>query len=407
MITSIHNTPKVSAPYPTRNTTAFRGKDFSAGSVVSCTTQKNASIVSPDIFAQILAFICGCAITSLSLEGIKKGRIRYRTFMNLNKLVKTQLPEHIEFKEAKTLQEAIDYTRNVLTIRNIDKSFTLEALNMANKGITDVSNANKGCLVMPPRLIFKEFEEKTLAAIKSDCHDKQFGSIVINKKYFDPKFLKSEINKGFYYENGNKTIKFNKEFNFKIDNQGIKFDDKIIPLIEKYYENPESLTIQELKIIYTNLNKAFSIVDKPKYAPIEMIKDIEKSRGSILKKLGLHIDYSLIESMSKSEQTDYANKLLDILNSNGIPYISEIELYRPEEIIYHEMSHLQDFFKHFKNLRKCYAQFAERWYRMEQVMSNENDNIDLIKKLYPDLYEFSNNREIQETAGIISKYAQS
>ena len=57
-----------------------------------------------------------------------------------------QLPEHIDFKEAKTLDEALQYGKTFLNIEYKAGKYgwNVDAVNFINRSIVDVSNAMKG-----------------------------------------------------------------------------------------------------------------------------------------------------------------------------------------------------------------------------------------------------------------------
>ena len=86
-------------------------------------------------------------------------------------IVLQNLPEKIDFKEAKTVEEAVKFTKDVLKVKDVDEGFTLDALNFVNKGLTEVSNANKGKVFMPRKIWFDEMaakEENCIAYINQD-----------------------------------------------------------------------------------------------------------------------------------------------------------------------------------------------------------------------------------------------
>ena len=67
----------------------------------------------------------------------------------LNKLYKEKLipkifDKKINFTEAKTKEEALKFAKDTLGVQNINEEMTLDALNYANRGITDVVNKNIG-----------------------------------------------------------------------------------------------------------------------------------------------------------------------------------------------------------------------------------------------------------------------
>ena len=78
-----------------------------------------------------------------------KGKTNQLQKLYKEKLVLSNLPEKIDFVEAKTVQEGIDFAKNVLKIKEVSPDFTLDAINFANKGIVDVANANKGKCMLP------------------------------------------------------------------------------------------------------------------------------------------------------------------------------------------------------------------------------------------------------------------
>ena len=136
-------------------------------------------------FGGITATFIGAVLILMSREKSKLTKL-YK-----EKLILSNLPEKLEFKEAKTIEDAIKFAKEVLGIKEIDKDFSLEALNTANKGIVDVSNAHKGKLFIPKCLRYEELgneESNTLAYVIRDVNSKEFGDIVINKCYFNDKF---------------------------------------------------------------------------------------------------------------------------------------------------------------------------------------------------------------------------
>ena len=81
------------------------------------------------------------------------------------KLVLSNLPEKLEFQEAKTLEEALKFAKDTLKIPEVDNNFTLEALNFVNRGLVDVANANKGKLFLPRKLHFENMNDGTMAKV--------------------------------------------------------------------------------------------------------------------------------------------------------------------------------------------------------------------------------------------------
>jgi len=374
----------------------------------SVANQKNFSASNIEILNYIIMGLCAYGVTLLSLNRTKTNIQKYIIKQNLKSLKLTQLPKFIEFNEARTLKEARDFAKNVLKIKEIDKNFTLDALNFTNKGIVDVSNANKGSIFLPRKLKYKSRGRLCGATVTFDYKKLNFATLTINKDLFDHEILDKCICE-WLYKDGKKAIKQNKLCDCIIKDQGIKFDPEVHKLIERYYKNPKSLTLSERRTLLYNLDE-MSITNKSEYATLQMLKDIEHSMNSVLKQYNIKIDYSKLKKQNSEDRVKYVKKILKNLNKNKNLYIRNIEMQYPETIIYHEMGHLQDIFKNLKNLVKSgdINQIMERWRRIDNICSQElfENDIILIRNSYPKLYNYIRDSKKQEIAGIISRYAQ-
>ena len=85
--------------------------------------------------------ILGSLVTACIL--ISKHQTSKLTKLYNEKIQLQNLAEHIDFKEAKTVEEGIKFAKEVLKVGEVDSNFTLDAINYANRSITKVSNANK------------------------------------------------------------------------------------------------------------------------------------------------------------------------------------------------------------------------------------------------------------------------
>ena len=125
------------------------------------------------------------------------------------KLVLSNLPEKIEWKAAKTLDEAMKFTKDTLGIKEVYKNFTLKALNDTNACITDICNLHKGKLYMPTALEYTDsLKKNTLAFINGNIRSKNYGKMRINKRYFDRDFLIEDLKIDLYKDNIKKKICF-------------------------------------------------------------------------------------------------------------------------------------------------------------------------------------------------------
>lgn len=270
-----------------------------------------------------------------------------------------ELPTHIEFKPAQTLEEAINYSNEVLKIPQVDNSFSLEALNWVNKGLTNVNNMNKGKAKMPNALKYIAEKDWHLgkdvipANISNELMQDSFGTLSIEKRLFDENILDNLIKKSLVQPNG--------KFNFGIKNgiidttslysngQPITLDKEIASLVEKYYQNPKHLTLAEKRLVYFGMLQPAHV-------------DKVKLNG---KPLNL-----LVHSTN------------DGLNT-----------------IYHEQGHLQDMAKNYwKEINESNG-IAVHWNRKDQLSSELINNS-------PRLRSFFSNEE-QNVVGKVSDYAKS
>lgn len=275
------------------------------------------------------------------------------------KLKITELPAHIEFKEAQTIEEAINYAKEVLKIPQVDKSFSLEALNWVNRGLTNASNMNKGKAKMPNALKYIAEKDWHLgeavipANISNELTQDSFGILSIEKRLFDENIIDSFIRKSLVKPNG--------EFNFGIKNgivdttslysngQPITLDKKIASLVEKYYQNPKSLTLSEKRLIYFGMLQP---------AQVQKVK----LNGNSLNLLTHSIDDGL-------------------------------------STIYHEQGHLQDMANNYLKALKERNGVAIHWNRKDELSKDIINSSPLLKSFF--------STEEQNIVAQVSDYAKS
>lgn len=297
---------------------------------------------------------------------LTKGKVKSNSLgtKELEKLVQeklkiTELPTCIEFKEAKTIEEAIKYSKEVLKIPQVDNSFSLEALNWVNRGLTNVSNMNKGKAKMPNALKYIAEKDWHLgeavipANISNELTQDSFGILSIEKRLFDDNILDGFIRKSLFKPNG--------EFNFGIKNgvvdttslyskgQPITLDKDMASLIEKYYQNPKNLTLAEKRLIYFGMLQP---------AQVQKVK----LNGNPLNLLVLSVDDNL-------------------------------------STIYHEQGHLQDMAKNYLKALEERNGVAIHWNRRDALSKDIINNSPLLKSFF--------STEEQNIVGKVSDYAKS
>ena len=329
-------------------------------------------------------------------------------------MVLSELPEKIEFKAAKTLEEAKKFTREVLGIKNIDEKFSLEGLNYANEGITNISNANKGKIYIPPKWEFVNSENDMIAGVAINPFEKSFGTLIINSKYFDHAYLDGKIAKNimpgskpllkkYSYNNGEKAVYYADTLKSRL---APYFEEKLTPIFDKYYTNPQSLTIEEKRLLWTNLDKCAGITNL-KYSPLSYIHRYKEK----FEEMG--IKFSVYELMKKTqeEQLEFVKQSFITCEEKGSPAIIKICTETPLGFIYHEVGHWQDLAKNLKPNEidvEILEKFENRWGALhyENCKRAWDKGQDYFKKKYPELHEFITDQEIQLTASEVSSYAQ-
>lgn len=357
------------------------------------------------------------------------------------KLILSNLKENIVFKKANTVEEGIKFAKEELGIKEVDKNFTLEAINTANKGLVDVSNAHKGKVFMPHALKFTSPTDKYdyIAAVQMNINNPEFGNMYINKYYFDEKFLDEEIKKRLYNNKG-PIFEFDSDMvalcNPVWDKYVLANPSKdLAVLIDSYYKDAKGLSIEQKRDLFYSLSYGKDAARRSFRDPLGTFKIIEKTQKEFLEKNKITINYDELSKLKYSELKDKLNELLSEMKKDGRYLIKNFEISSPIQTIYHEMGHLQDAAKNLKelDLKQWKFDWKGEWNSIRnkgktgevtnRVDVNEIDNRwgsvwddemkklyiekpEKFKKYYPDLYEFLGNKDIQQTAGKISSYSQ-
>ena len=226
----------------------------------------------------IYAISKGKAKISNPEEKFKNASLEEITKLMQEKLKVNELPEYIEFKEAKTIEDAIKYSKEVLKIPYVDKKFSLDALNYVNEALTNVSNFNKGNAKLPNGLAYVDIIRPGLedgvvsAGIKGvNPYANDFGYLFLNKKEFSHELLDEEL-KHFFYNAEDGSRAFIKRGATRLSPECYQLNAVMAPangteflntfattpeltkLVDKYYNNPKELSFKDkvrLTSIYT------------------------------------------------------------------------------------------------------------------------------------------------------------
>lgn len=405
-------------------------------------SEKKDKVINNTIKNYLISCVsCLAALTVMGVFFIKHQGNRIKKLYD-EKLVIRNLKEKIDFTEAKTVEDGIKFAKEVLGIKEVDKDITLDAINYANKGLVDVSNANKGKVFMPYALRFNSPSQKNeyLAAVEIDINSSEFGNMYINKHFFDVNYLDERLQKQLFAD---KKPLFSFSGDLKTINHVAVWDKfiyaipgkELIKLTDKYYKDASSLSVEEKRNLFYSLSYGKDNARRMFRNPIETLKAIEKSEKEYLEKEKIKFDFEDLEKKDYKKQKEFLISILEKLKKQDIYLESKVDLFNPLKTVYHEMGHLQDAAKNLKelDLKQWKFDWKAEWNSIKNKDKNKenasrigvkevdnrwgstaknhfeellNNSPNKFKKFYPDFYEFVNDKEIQQTAGKVSSYAQ-
>ena len=375
-----------------------------------------------------IAGTIGTLVLTMSL--ISRHQTKALTKLYKEKMVFKELPEKLEFKEAKTLDEALKFAKETLGIEKIDKNITLDAMNYVNRGIVDVSNANKGRLFVPKIVSFKNTKENFIACVDPNIKTKHFGELTLNKGYFDNGYLNKYIQDHFKYNNGKKMfLKEGESVAFSNFDVWYSPTNKLRKILLKFYKNPDSISIKEKRdLVYGYWQASQNLKNTALYRPDNFYNEIIKKYGK---------QKYTIQEFKALDLKEQSEILKTTLKKHPLERIFDFD--SGLKTMYHEMGHLQDFAKNLKelDLKKWDFDFIkickESWKeaKLERKTGIKKDNKvyeyvdnrwggstydgykDLLKnnpkkfqEKYPDLYKHLTDKEIQNITGQVSWYSQ-
>ena len=190
-------------------------------------------------------------------------------------------------------------------------------------------------------------------------------------------------------------------------------------LVQKFY-NKETLTVEEKRILISTIGYMKDLMYLPSRTPLRFLANNKEK----FEKIGIKIDIDTVSKMNAEDQLKFFKEKMDEYAKIEKRMYIKVRKYNPDEYIYHEMGHLQDYGKNLRELSNKDWKFEwgnksksnkqdlvnDRW---TSIVSDESfakllkDNPSLFKEQYPNMYEFLTNQNYQQTAGLVSDYAQS
>ena len=254
----------------------------------------------------------------------------------------TQLAEHIDFKPAQTIEEAIQFGKDNLKIKKY-KGFTendLEVLNFINEGFTNVSNKLKGTIRLPKTIKYKDLKDSALAQVgpfsKSfELNKNIFGNMDKTIKDLLGLLEESRLIKVSNLENNEMKYSFLKSF----DEASIK---PLIIQISKY-KGGKCKTLKEKVDLYNSLGVLLDTFNAAKKSPFRIIKQLIEIPAvkEACQKSGISTDLEKIKTLSLNKQQEL---VAQIIKNSGIKASLSFNIKDNSEFrtIYHELGHLQD-----------------------------------------------------------------
>lgn len=284
-----------------------------------------------------------------------------------------KLAEHIDFKKAETIEEAITFGKKNLGIKKYIgfQSSDVELLNWINEGLVNVSNKMKGKAKMPKGVgCYGKCNDATLAGITKE-EGKFPKFLVVNKKIFNN--IDNTINE---------QLNWLKEEEIIVDKGGGLFDfnglldgdstSRLITEIGKY-KNGEFKTLNEKINIYESIKVLEDTINAVNEAPLNVIKKLLKNEKILagMKKEGFITNLDEIKKLSKDEQTALLCKVHEKI---GFSVAYDVNARDAFHTIYHEMGHLQDTVKRveaesfFNYEHSKYPQELNKWLNDDKKM---------------------------------------
>jgi hypothetical protein len=293
-----------------------------------------------------------------------------------------KLAEHVQFKKAKTLDEAAQFAKTHFGIKKYDVD-DLSVANWINKGLVKVNNKTKGQAVMPKEVKYEVMKDaRVFAAVN------QYGRLHVNKTVFTG--LDEKINIMMKVFNGwdfiNKT-ESKTTMRTLFHNPHKKYLNWYFRLWEKGKLKDVTAKQTLLKLMGNHFTLHDNLLNN---TPEKVIAHIYQS-GKQIKNL----TFKEAMSLSKEEMRKYAAMHARVVQKNGnILHFNTCfagKFVGAEREIYHELGHLH----HDKVYEKAITQMNHA----EAYTKNKKEVPQIVK-------DFLASKEEQEIAAKVSEYAK-
>lgn len=289
------------------------------------------------------SFVKKAALIGAAMAGITATAVfLYRK----NKTTSVQkLAQNIEFKKAETLEEAVQYGKTTLGIKQYTgfEARDIDIINWINEGLTNVSNAMQGNLRMPKQVAYTELRGEALAGVVPYTHKNasKRGFFGVNKKIF------SDIDAALERVIANCTEKT--KVLIKLEDGGYKAGAscletqnaaEMIKEIEAF-KNGNLSGFYDKVALYNTLrqyNRLPALIAQSPFVRIKNLLAMLEQKG-----FRANIDLEDLKNKTTEEQLQVFNSLVARLKEKtGKELKYTVTKQGPFSTIYHEMGHLQD-----------------------------------------------------------------
>lgn len=250
--------------------------------------------------------------------------------------------EHIDFKPAQTMEEAVEFAKKNFGIQNFNLENDLEMANWVNQGLVNINNRFKGKANMPKNVIFDEkyFTRKPNAAAYCSGNGR---TIAFNKEYFSDKLItkvKHNLELIFPEYNPEKH-----EFkNLVVHGEDTTIKNKLAEHYFKLLENPDKYTrfdAMNAGMLFDDYVASIKFSEKNPTHWIKKCAENEKVK-KLLENNGIDLSVEKFNKLSKDEQKEFMKKFHSLLIKNNVQLVGHAS-HRGNskfDILYHEMGHL-------------------------------------------------------------------
>ena len=272
----------------------------------------------------------------LSVAGLVAAAI----FMKGKTLKPANFAEHIDFKPAQTMEEAVEFAKKHLGVEKFDFGNDVEMANWVNEGLTNISNRFKGKANMPKELRWENATEMANYKDFIALCDSGKATISFNKNYIDNsvsnfKELVEEVLKP-----SRKNDKIYVPFHLGADKEVY---NEILNLYRRLVKTPSKINRFEAMngcMLMDDYASSLLYFNKNKLSILKNKIFNNKDAVDILKKNNISVDVKDYEKLSDEQLKDRVTDIIKLIGyNNGITGTATMRGNSKFGVLCHEMGH--------------------------------------------------------------------